>query len=1171
MRKLLLFALLIFTAYATYAQTVSSRDNHTGSWGRRASWLQHWQGITTTNPLPVATINQYGYLYHGMMNATADMTLSGAGSLLTIQDTLRIHGNLTVAQSSELVIETNGVLIVHGNYLQHEWSKLTIKGSMIVHGDLKLEGNTQRSENSGRLYVGGNATTAGWSLNPKPLSALSTDDPVSWYFAHTNITSNHCTGTNSGTLTYTGAGAVLRWESSTDYFKSDIQAINSTATQYTYTNLTRTTSYRVYYRNTGAFGYSNGATIIIDKPSSGGEISGPSEVCGATTTSATFSLNNHYGGVVRWEWSSSSNFAAGTVQASITTEESLSLNTFTEFTYIRAVLKNGSCAETYSAVHLFRAHPGSEGGSISGPLAVCGTSDSGTLSVSNHRGNILRWETSNDNFVSDVRTIESTQAEISFTGITGTSWFRTVVQSGSCAPAYSQPHQVALQELQGGSLSGPTSVCSDTNSGLLILEGYRGSIVRWEWSNDGFASHSQSITHTQDSYSFADLTSDRWFRVVVGNAGCEEKVSTIHKVSLEAASQGGELSGISSVCKGTNSGTLSISGQLGTILGWEYSGDNFASEVVALAHTGSSYAFSNLTADRWYRVVVQNGSCAPVTSASFKISVSELAGGSLSGPAVLCQDSEGQLSLSDHIGEILRWESSTDDFASAPQPLAVTSPTYAFSSLSTTTWFRVVLGNPDCGQTYSTSWKIEVNQPSLAGMLSGPQSLCTPEHSGTLRLQDHRGAILRWERSTDNFASPAQSIAHTGDSYEFSDLSVTTWYRAVVQNGSCDPVYTQPFEVSVTPASQGGSLAGATTMCAGDNSGSLSLENSLGQVVRWESSTDDFATYTSLQHSGNELSYQDLSTTTSYRAVVQNGSCAEAYSQPATITVLPPASGGRVAADAIVRRRDNTGTLQLLEHSGEIIRWESSADNFAADLQLIENTTDTHTYQNILQTRWFRAVIANGSCAPVYSLSAKIRVNEAPIARNDTLQVAVAEYRASVSVLQNDSDPEGDALLVQALEQTTAAGGMARLDAAGMLYYLPPANYLGLDSLRYTVCDQVGEASLCAEALIVLEVRLPAAQVVVYQGVSPNGDGKNDFWMIEHIERYPNNSVQLYDRYGTLVYEARGYNNQDTCFSGQANRGIRPGGNQLPDGTYFYKIVTAPAAPVLKGYIVLKN
>ncbi|WP_040397686.1 hypothetical protein, partial [Cesiribacter andamanensis] len=694
--------------------------------------MQQWAGITTTTPLPAGTINVWGYLSHGTLSTGASMTLTGSGNELRVHDTLRIHGNLVNTQYAHLIIEAGGVLVVHGNYDQNDWARLTIRGKMIVLGELKLLGSTNAT-NTGSLYVGGSSSTGGWELNVKTLAALATEDPYTSYFVNTNVISSVCSGTNSGTLTYTGLGSIIRWESSTDHFKSNIQHIASTLTQHTYTNLTKTTTYRVYYNRGGVLGYSNGATIITESASAGGQISGPEEICGAVS-SATFSLTNHTGAVLRWEWSTTSNFATGTVETKVTTDESLTLSGITDFTYVRAVVKNGNCSEVYSATHYLKAYPATNGGSISGPAVLCQGANSGTLTLGSHKGNVLRWERSSDNFATDIHPISSTSPELSITNLTATSWYRAVVKSGPCDMAYSQPLRVEVQELKGGTLTGPGRVCAGTNSGTVKLEGYSGTIIRGEWSNDGFQSHVQVAAYTQNTYTFSNLTQDTWFRAVVSN-DCGQTYSTTHVVRADQPSLPGSLSGPSSVCKGTNAGTLSLSGHRGAIVRWEFSGDNFVNDRQTLAITGSAYSFTNLSADRWYRVVVQNESCAAVTSASFRVRVSELAGGTLSGPATLCQGAGGTLTLSGHLGSILRWESSTDNFASAPQAITTTASTHTFSSLGASTWFRAVVGNAECGQTYSASWKVEVEQPSLAGTLSGTQAVCAPTNTGTLQLQ----------------------------------------------------------------------------------------------------------------------------------------------------------------------------------------------------------------------------------------------------------------------------------------------------------------------------------------------------------------------------------------------------------------------------------------------------
>lgn len=80
---------------------------------------------------------------------------------------------------------------------------------------------------------------------------------------------------------------------------------------------------------------------------------------------------------------------------------------------------------------------------------------------------------------------------------------------------------------------------------------------------------------------------------------------------------------------------------------------------------------------------------------------------------------------------------------------------------------------------------------------------------------------------------------------------------------------------------------------------------------------------------------------------------------------------------------------------------------------------------------------------------------------------------------------------------------------------------------------------------------------VVYNAVSPNEDGLNDFFRIDGIELHPNNSVTIFNRWGVQVYETKGYGN---TANGNVFKGVSEGrttvskNEKLPAGTYFYVI-----------------
>ena len=73
--------------------------------------------------------------------------------------------------------------------------------------------------------------------------------------------------------------------------------------------------------------------------------------------------------------------------------------------------------------------------------------------------------------------------------------------------------------------------------------------------------------------------------------------------------------------------------------------------------------------------------------------------------------------------------------------------------------------------------------------------------------------------------------------------------------------------------------------------------------------------------------------------------------------------------------------------------------------------------------------------------------------------------------------------------------------------------------------------------------------LLVYNEFTPNNDGSNDVFRIDCIENYPNNKLEVYNRYGDLVYETRGYQND---WDGTANKGAIFTNKPLPVGTYYY-------------------
>ncbi|MBN4062079.1 gliding motility-associated C-terminal domain-containing protein [Bacteroidales bacterium AH-315-I05] len=83
----------------------------------------------------------------------------------------------------------------------------------------------------------------------------------------------------------------------------------------------------------------------------------------------------------------------------------------------------------------------------------------------------------------------------------------------------------------------------------------------------------------------------------------------------------------------------------------------------------------------------------------------------------------------------------------------------------------------------------------------------------------------------------------------------------------------------------------------------------------------------------------------------------------------------------------------------------------------------------------------------------------------------------------------------------------------------------------------------------------------IYTGITPNGDGQNDQWIIDGIIAYPNNEVMIFNRWGDKVWEGNGYDNLNVVWAGKNSNNA-----ELPDGSYYY-IVNVPELEVYKGWV----
>ena len=86
--------------------------------------------------------------------------------------------------------------------------------------------------------------------------------------------------------------------------------------------------------------------------------------------------------------------------------------------------------------------------------------------------------------------------------------------------------------------------------------------------------------------------------------------------------------------------------------------------------------------------------------------------------------------------------------------------------------------------------------------------------------------------------------------------------------------------------------------------------------------------------------------------------------------------------------------------------------------------------------------------------------------------------------------------------------------------------------------------------------------IIPAQAFTPNGDGLNDFWVIQGIENYPNNIVKVYNRWGHEVFGAQNYQN-DWGAIYKDNR------DKLPPGSYYFVIDLGDGSKPKDGWLFI--
>jgi gliding motility-associated-like protein len=946
--------------------TLSSYTGSIQKWQFSTDGGGSWTDIANTTNVETFTNLTATTLYRAVVQSGVCSVVNSSAATITVNP---ISAGGAVTSDATVCSGSNGAVLTlaghSGSVIRWEYST-----DGVLWGPISNTTTTQNYLNLSTTSLFRAVVQSGVCPAVNSTPATITVDPVS---VGGSVSSNTtvCSGINSGTVTLTGnTGSVQKWQFSTDGGTSWTDIANVTSSE-TYTNLTVTTLYRAVVKSgTCSSANSTAATITVDPVSVGGAVNSSATVCSGSN-SGILVLSGETGNVTRWEYSTD----GGTVWNILpNTSTTYNYNNLTTSTMYRAVVKSGVCSSSTSASATITVDPATVAGSVSSNATECSGSNSGTLTLSGHTGNIVRWEFTTNNGGTWTSIANNTTAQ-NYTNLTTTTWYRAVVQSGVCSALTSGIAVITVDPATaGGVVSGDASVCSGSASGILILNGQAGSVQKWQYSIDGGTSWTD-IANVSISQSYSGLTVTTLYRAVVQSGVCGVVNSSPATITVSPVSIGGSVTSNATVCSGSNSGTLTLSGHTGSVVNWEYSTDG-GSSWTSTSNTTTSQIYTNLTLTTRYRAVVKSGACSQVTSGEAIITVNNTVAGSVNSNANVCSGSNsGTLVLTGNVGSVINWEFSTDG-GGTWTPIANTSTSQAYLNLTTTTMYRALVQSGSCPSATSSSATITVTPGSAGGTVTSNATVCSGSNTGNLTLAGYTGTINNWEYSTDGGTSWT-AISNTLASQSYNNLTSTTRYRAIVQSGACPSVPSVEAIITVNPVSAGGTLSSNATVCSGSNSGTINLAGQTGLINKWEFSIDGGTSWTNIANTTISETYTNLTATTVYRAEVQSGVCAAVTSSTVTITVDPVSVGGTLSSDATVCSGSNSGTLSLAGNIGSVIRWEYSADGII--WAIIPNTSSTLNYINLTSTTLYRAVVQSGICSIANSSVVTITVDPATV------------------------------------------------------------------------------------------------------------------------------------------------------------------------------------------------
>ena len=480
-----------------------------------------------------------------------------------------------------------------------------------------------------------------------------------------------------------------------------------------------------------------------------------------------------------------------------------------------------------------------------------------------------------------------------------------------------------------------------------------------------------------------------------------------------------------------------------------------------------------------------------------------------------------------------------------------TNGSLSISSFAATTTYYVTLRDAVC-----ESPRVPVVATKIPSGITPPvttsASSCSPA-ALTLTASGSTNGNYRW------YTSPSGGVAIAGqvnNSLTTPVLSVSTTYYVAINNGTCESSRTA-VTATVTIVAQP-----STTDTSRCNAGTVTLTAGGGTNGQYRWYTVASGGTAIIGETSSSYTTPVLAGTTTYYVSINNGTCESTRtSVVATINTAPtaPTSTGGFSCSSGAVTLSAAGGI-----NGNYVWYDTPTGGTSIPGQV----NSMFTTPVISSTTTYYVAINDGICestrTPVIAtIGGSGCSNSPPIIATATTSTTIAGIATfDLNTLINDVDGNLDPNSIKILIQPMSGASASITNGILNINYFA-VSFAGQDRITIEACDIV---NVCTQQEFIINVD---GDVIIYNGISPNGDLFNSKWIIQNIETLPDtkeNKVTIYNRWGDLVFEVENYDNNTRVFNG-----MNKNGNEVTSGIYFYKIEFNSARQTLTGYLTVKK